>query len=146
MIEFKLTFCPQCGGKLATGPVPPTMLCSPCHLTFTEGTPSPRNTNWPTDLTVLFIAPPRTMADGTVIPAGVAVEAGVLGGLEERMANESYTIVGDKVIVTCPKGHKNWGQKVSDKLGTKTLVCANVKCKAEWTETLPRINGLEEVT
>ena len=62
------------------------------------------------------------------------------------MANESYTIVGDKVFVTCPKGHKNWGQKVSDKLGAKTLVCANVNCKAQWKETLPRITGLEEVT
>ncbi len=81
MTEFKLTFCPQCGGKLVTVPAPPmvsvvTMLCSACQLTFAEGTPSPRNTSVP-DFIVLFIAPPRIAKDGSVIPAGIAVEEGI---------------------------------------------------------------------
>jgi len=68
MIDFTLTYCLQCGGKLATGnQVPPTLLCSPCQLTFTEGTPSPRNTgpmNW---IVLFFIADPTGKSSHVVI-------------------------------------------------------------------------------
>lgn len=79
MIEFKLTFCPQCGGRLTMVPAPPmvsvaTMLCSACQLIFAEGRPSPRNPS-ANDFTALFIAPPRIGKDGSVIPAGIAAEA-----------------------------------------------------------------------
>lgn len=57
----------------------------------------------------------------------------------------NYELLEGHVIVTCPQGHKNRGLMVSDKLGSKLLVCANTTCKAQWTETIPRINGLEEV-
>ena len=61
------------------------------------------------------------------------------------MADENYKIVGGNVIVTCPQGHKNQGQKVSNRQINQRLVCANTNCKAEWTETLPQITCLEEV-
>ena len=60
------------------------------------------------------------------------------------MENDNYKIVEGNVIVTCPQGHKNRGQKVSDQQIAYTLVCANPSCKKEWTETLPQIAGLEE--
>ncbi len=60
------------------------------------------------------------------------------------MTTQNYKIVNGNVIVTCPKGHKNQGQKVSDRQIAYTLVCANQSCKAQWSQTLPEITGLEE--
>ncbi len=75
MTEFKLAFCPQCGTALVTMPSVGTeaMRCVGCRLTFA----AVRHEQCE-DLVVLFIAPTRTTADGTVIPAGVAVEAGLI--------------------------------------------------------------------
>ncbi len=80
MIEFKLSFCPQCGSQLATVPAPPlvsvvTMLCSGCDLIFAEGEPSPSDPP-KNDFTALLIARPRTTEDGSVIPMGIAVRIG----------------------------------------------------------------------
>jgi len=58
---------------------------------------------------------------------------------------QNYEIIAGNVIVTCPRGHKNQGQKVSDRKIHLRLVCANTTCNAEWTQTLPQITGLEEV-
>lgn len=58
---------------------------------------------------------------------------------------QNYEIISGNVIVTCPNGHKNQGQKISDRLVKQTLVCANTSCNKEWTATLPQIAGLEEV-
>jgi hypothetical protein len=60
------------------------------------------------------------------------------------MAKQNYEIVGGNVIVACPHGHKNQGQKISDKLIPQKLVCANPSCNAEWSQTLPQIASLEE--
>ncbi|HLW87993.1 MAG TPA: hypothetical protein VKR57_05835 [Terriglobales bacterium] len=61
------------------------------------------------------------------------------------MKKQNYKIVSGNVVVTCPRGHKNQAQKISDRLAEQTLVCANTTCKAQWTQTLPQMAGLEEV-
>lgn len=63
---------------------------------------------------------------------------------KEQTPKQTYEIVGGNVIVTCPRGHKNQAQKVSDKSVQQHLVCANTTCKAEWDVLLPQIMGLEE--
>ena len=63
---------------------------------------------------------------------------------KEQNPEPNYEIIEGMVIVTCPQGHKNQGQKVSDKHVPQRLVCANTTCKVEWTETLPQIASLEE--
>lgn len=55
-----------------------------------------------------------------------------------------YEIENGYVIVRCPKGHLNRAQKVADVTSEKKLVCANVQCKEQWSQVVPRIGGLEE--
>jgi hypothetical protein len=75
MTEFKLTFCPQCAAGLAAVPAPPIvvapgMYCRACRLIFA----AVRHSD---DLLALFIGPLKTTEDGSIVPAGVAVEVGV---------------------------------------------------------------------
>lgn len=63
---------------------------------------------------------------------------------KNQSSNPHYEIIDGMVIVTCPQGHKNRGQKVSDKHVQQRLVCANTTCEVEWDVLLPQIASLEE--
>ena len=63
---------------------------------------------------------------------------------KEQKPEPNYEIIEGMVIVTCPEGHKNQAQKVSDRQIPYELVCANPSCKEPWSQTLPQIAGLEE--
>ncbi len=49
------------------------------------------------------------------------------------------------VVVSCPNGHLNRGQKVSDMKLCVELFCAVPRCGLPWTETIPAILYLEAV-
>ena len=66
-------------------------------------------------------------------------------GKSRTSSKQTYEIIAGNVIVTCPRGHKNQAQKVSERQIAYDLVCANPSCKAPWSQTLPQITGLEEV-
>jgi hypothetical protein len=63
---------------------------------------------------------------------------------KKQTPKPNYEIIEGMVIVTCPQGHKNRGQKVSDRQIAYELVCANPSCKKSWSQTLPQITSLEE--
>jgi hypothetical protein len=66
-------------------------------------------------------------------------------GKSRTSSKQNYEISGATVIVTCPHGHKNQAQRVSDRQIAYDLVCARTSCRAEWKQMLPQITGLEEV-
>jgi hypothetical protein len=49
------------------------------------------------------------------------------------------------VVVRCPQGHLNRGQKVGDMKLRVGLVCAVPSCSRPWTQTIPTIMQLEAV-
>ena len=49
------------------------------------------------------------------------------------------------VVVRCPQGHLNRGQKVNDMKLCVELVCAELRCGLPWTQTIPAIMQLEAV-
>jgi len=72
MVEFKLSFCPQCGRELAPVPAPPItseMYCSGCRLDVIIVRHDDR-------LVAICIWPLRTAEDGSAVPSAIAVEVG----------------------------------------------------------------------
>ena len=68
------------------------------------------------------------------------------------MSNEKkqdYTVEGqgavEYVVVRCPEGHLNCGQKVGEMKMCVELVCAELHCGLPWTQTIPAIMQLEAV-
>jgi hypothetical protein len=47
------------------------------------------------------------------------------------------------VVVSCPNGHVNRGQKVGDMELRVELVCGVPRCSQPWTQTIPAIMHLE---